>query len=90
MKYSSSLMRSSSKISGQMDKNKKLLIILKMMLIAIRILSSARINTIGIILRKRIWRGRIEKKILHSKREMLQEKNLSINNHRLTILALKV
>lgn len=69
-----------------MDRKKKLLIILRMMPIATRISSLERISIIGIILRKRIWRGRIVKKILLSKRGMLLERNLSISSLQLTIL----
>jgi len=75
MRYKSSSMRSNRKRSDPMGKNKRPSIILKMMLIAIRISSLARISIIGIIPPRRIWRGRIEKKILRSRREMLRGKN---------------
>ena len=89
MRYRSSSMRSSRKRSDPTGKKKRPSIILKMMLIAIRTSSLARISTIGIILLRRIWRGKIEKKILLSRREMLPGKNLLRSSLRLMTSALK-
>lgn len=79
----------SRKRSDPTGKKKRPSRILKMMLIAIRTSSLARISIIGTVLPRRIWRGRIEKKTLRSRREMLPGRNPSRSSLRLMTSALK-